>query len=729
MKYCPTCRKTDKPSRSKTKMYSDNNFKTLLRKATFLLLFLLSWEMTNAYPSVSREDSLFLITFRQEIDSLHDPAPKVIKYYKSFKDLKNLNKEVAVNIMKEGLHLAQDIDHSQGIGELSWQIGYTYQLIGQFDSAERYIRRSVSTARKNNLGVLEDKAMNRLGSFFFRTGETDSAVNAYRYLLEHSVSINNKDGEMMALAALGKVEKNQGNYDKALEYFISSLEIAKMEEAQNSMGHALMNMGIIYSKTKDFENGKNAFLQALKLALDYNEQDRVQDLYNNLGVLNRLTQDFDSAIYYQKLGLNIAIESGNRNDISYSYMNMGTTRAYQKDFENAAIFYNSAFHYAKKSKNRQLKLSVLQNLSAVNKDLGNYKNALNYGFQSLEIADQMKQRYNLPDIYENISEAFKGQGKYDSAFKYYKISRLYHDSIFNEQKSKNIEELKVRYDSQKQKEEMLVLSNENLENKVKLSAKKLQLNTLMGSSFTIIVVITLLWINARNKRRKDSIIKEQQIEKLRNEKEILSAQALIAGQEQERKRIAQELHDGVGVLLSTASIYFSNLQENLGGSDKSEMAVKAKELLNKAGTEVRKVSQNMMPGTLSRFGLVAALEDLFDELEDCEKYQLDCSIEQLDYRLPENMEIMIYRIVQEMINNTLKHADGDKVSFTFARKNAHILVDYSDNGKGFNPGDYRSDKSLGLSGIKSRVDFLKGRLKINTHPGKGCQYVIAVPVN
>lgn len=160
-----------------------------------------------------------------------------------------------------------------------------------------------------------------------------------------------------------------------------------------------------------------------------------------------------------------------------------------------------------------------------------------------------------------------------------------------------------------------------------------------------------------------------------------------------------------------------------------DLALRARDLLTKAGTEVRKVSQNMMPGTLSKFGLVAALEDFFDETNEMENLQVNYNIKPLKTSLPENKTIMIYRIAQEMTNNTIKHAQATQIDFSLYEEDNKIFIDYTDNGIGFNPEQHSEGKTLGVSGIHSRVQFIEGNVKLKTAPGKGCRYFITIPLH
>jgi signal transduction histidine kinase len=151
-------------------------------------------------------------------------------------------------------------------------------------------------------------------------------------------------------------------------------------------------------------------------------------------------------------------------------------------------------------------------------------------------------------------------------------------------------------------------------------------------------------------------------------------------------------------------------------------------MLNEASKEVRKVSHNMMPGVLSKFGLKEAIEDLFEKVEEIETIRTEVSLICSNERLPENLEIMIYRIVQEMINNTLKHAEASEIKCSIKRDQEKIIIHFSDNGKGFDAKALPHDRSLGIYGIRSRVDFLSGSVNLKSEKDVGTTYEIVIPL-
>jgi len=293
--------------------------------------------------------------------------------------------------------------------------------------------------------------------------------------------------------------------------------------------------------------------------------------------------------------------------------------------------------------------------------------------------------------------------------------------LFSEKKQELIEKHKADF-------EILHLKDQNKIKELEKKKIRFQRNLSYVIGAVIILLLILILYFFRMRVRKNRIIAAQKIQKLEDEKRLMAAQSVLVGQEKERERIARELHDGIGVLLSTASIHFSSVEEQTD-EETGKMLKKANKLLKDAGKEVRQISHNMMPGVLSKFGLREAIEDLFEDVEDTGDLDIDLQIKCKKERLPENTEIMIYRVIQEMLNNTLKHANASAISLFAERTDEQIIIEYADNGDGFEIDKLPQSKSLGLSGIRSRIDYLGGHIELTSKQGKGTRYSITIPIN
>jgi signal transduction histidine kinase len=282
-----------------------------------------------------------------------------------------------------------------------------------------------------------------------------------------------------------------------------------------------------------------------------------------------------------------------------------------------------------------------------------------------------------------------------------------------------LSEFQVKYEKEKDQAQILKLEKENLR----------KTNQRNGYMFTGIGIIALALFNFayfRQRARHTRIIAEQKIRQLEEEKKLMAAKLLVEGQEEERKRIATELHDGLGVLLSATKMQFSVIKDK--SPENRELIAKATHMLEQASGDVRKISHNMMPGLLTKLGFFDAVEDLFEHIGDTEELNTNCSILGLKERFAENKEIMLYRIVQEMVNNSLKYAHAKNINLKIVTDNTMLDLIYTDDGVGFDKTALPDSESIGLKSIESRVNFLTGKMKLDSSPGHGVKYSIQVPI-
>jgi signal transduction histidine kinase len=243
---------------------------------------------------------------------------------------------------------------------------------------------------------------------------------------------------------------------------------------------------------------------------------------------------------------------------------------------------------------------------------------------------------------------------------------------------------------------------------------------------TIIGLLIFVYLAYRTVKTEQKIaiqrqeIQKQIINELEKDKKLLTAEAMLKGQEEERSRIAKDLHDGLGGMLSGAKLSLNNMKENIFLSPENQQSFEQSiAMLDRTISELRKVAHNLMPDILVKFGLDEALKEFCCSIET--STGIDVIYQQLgeDRKLSPQAEITIYRIVQELVNNALKHADAKQIIVQLTKNHVKAGVTVEDDGNGFDVNDPLLKKGAGLINIMSRVDYFKGTLDINSQPGKG----------
>jgi signal transduction histidine kinase len=215
-------------------------------------------------------------------------------------------------------------------------------------------------------------------------------------------------------------------------------------------------------------------------------------------------------------------------------------------------------------------------------------------------------------------------------------------------------------------------------------------------------------------------LQQQRIRELEKDKQLIAVDSLLKGQEEERSRLAKDLHDGLGGLLSGVKYSLINMKDNLIITpDNMAVFERSLDMLDTSIKELRRVAHNMMPEMLTKFGLDEALKEYCNTVNAANLFVVKYQSLGMETRLDKATEIIIYRIVQEMLNNILKHAEASQAFIQVIRENDRLNIVVEDDGKGFDTAILETNKGAGWTNIRSRVEYLKGQLDIHSEPGKG----------
>ncbi|MCF6169858.1 MAG: tetratricopeptide repeat protein [Bacteroidales bacterium] len=570
-------------------------------------------------------------------------------------------------------------------------IGKTYVKLGKNDSAIYYLKNAVKLKEEANDSLGLALSLNGLGNAAKNMNRLDDALTAYLRAEVIYGQMGDVRRQAYVLLNIGNIHLNLGHaqnskdeYEEALKMYQTCKTTSIKTENNQMLRSSSMNIALIYYCLEQFDKAESTFLEVIDLCKESHDSETLAKCYANLAEVYAENAQPEKGIEYMKKALELALDKNYFSTELQAYNHFG-------------------IYYSHKGNNRE-SIRYYQKSDSLSKEFGNL--------------------YGQSNALKNLSVLYEKNKDYALALVYFKRYNALSDSIINEKRLEIIYHLESEFEKKKDEAEILRLSNENALKEI----KNRDLEILSVTIFCIVILLLGILFFIRLKNKKNKIITGQRIRQLEEEQKLLAAQSVIVGQENERKRIARELHDGIGVLLSTASIHFSNIEESSADEKTAQLLKKANKLLKEAGGQVRKVSHDMMPGVLSKFGLQEALEDVFENVEDTGSVEVACKIELEGERLNENLEIMLYRIVQEMLNNTLKHAGAKRISFLLRKEIGELLISYTDDGKGFNKEDVLPESSLGLSGIKSRVDFLKGEMKLNSSIGKGVSYEIRIPL-
>jgi signal transduction histidine kinase len=380
--------------------------------------------------------------------------------------------------------------------------------------------------------------------------------------------------------------------------------------------------------------------------------------------------------------------------------------------------------------------SSLNRTGRIYTELGSYDKAISFFRRSLEIADAIDIKPGRRDVYRNLADLHYRTGDFKKAYEYQQHFNQVKDSLFHEEMMKQISELQIRYETEKKEQEIVTLNKDKELQRAQILHQKMVKNTVIIGSILLLIFVGVLLINYRQKvrtreiiARKNEEINRRKIIELEKNQKLYALDAMITGQDEERKRIARDLHDGLGALLSTVQIHFSSIENEIKKIQQLDIYNTANKLLDDACLEVRKISHNMMPGTLLKYGLVPAIEDLCNKIHVADNLKVDFhAFEMENERLAEHIEITIFRLIQEGLNNIVRHARATEVIVQLQKDERELHLIIEDNGVGFNVSEAREKGGMGMRNLDSRVKYLNGKLDIDSEIGKGTSITIDIPL-
>lgn len=685
-------------------------------RPTLIVFFLFGLLISPCFQAHSQSDEISELF---DCISEKDSPEKVDCYIELASIYRQLNKDSSLLFCNEAYSISEKINYAEGLFDALYRKCQTLDYMGNIMEAIKYGERCLKLADSIGDDVRLGKSYFKVAGLYTDIGENRAALRYYHKSLH--IFRERKDS-----CALVSIYNGLGNYfgdmyimDSAAYYYHKAVDLGELIGFEHAIGIMLGNLGIIYADLGDYENAKKYYLLSLEYNIktenlneipkNYSRLANVEKHYGNYEAAFRYFDKADSVLVKVKDSLQMMEVAINR---AAAYVNLGNSESALPILKRVGIYYRQQNFV-------EGMFSLWQNIAEIYFNEGNTEMAMQYYDSIINLAKLHSNLSQIQGSYEEIYLIELERGNYEEALEAYIQAGIYSDSIFDLEKAELMNDLRLKYEKEKDQLEILELKHQNLQ---KTKERNLLLFTVVGIILSGIFLIAFLVFN----HRKNKIIAAQKIKQLEEEKKHLAARFLLEGEEKERKRVAMELHDNLGVLLSATKMSFSEIMDK--SPENAELITKATKFLEQASSDVRKISHNLMPGLLTKLGLYEALEDLFENLND--HHGIDAFMEVVGprNRLDENTEIMIYRMVQEIVNNTLKHAEAKSIDMVMIADENEINITYADDGKGFDPDETLKKKTLGLQSIQSRVKFLNGLVSIKSEPGEGTVFRICIPL-
>jgi signal transduction histidine kinase len=603
-------------------------------------------------------------------------------------DIGSMDSALAKEVITESLEKSLTLKDGRAITSAYRMLGLWYSGVGDLDNAIKCYRNAQAAAQQHDLPYLESGAYFNMGNIKYYKGEYDSSI--YYYLKTQDIferpDLIKKDGEMTQrvldkrksdlYSNISSVFNTLGNFKKSNEYIDKALAIARSYNAKAVIAQYIQQKADNLSQSGEVEQALRARLQHLPdMEASSIEKPFIQTYYHSIARDYEKLEKIDSAKIYAGKGLALARILEVPDALASANLLMGRLAVKEKNFTVADSYLSKAIGYYSVSENQE------------------------------------EQR----EYYDVMQQLHFGKGDFKSAYEYLQKYQAVNDTILNGERTRQFSEREARYQSEV-KDAQIAAKNAAIK-------QKNLWNILLGGSLAALVVIGLL--SYRNYRHKQSI-QRQRIVELETEKQLAATESVLKGEEQERTRLAKDLHDGLGGMLSGIKYSMNAMKGNLIMTPENASAFeRSMEMLDSSIHEMRRVAHNLMPEALVKFGLDAALRDFCNDISQSGVLSVTYQSVGLEGRdTDQSVAITIYRIVQELLNNTMKHASAQHAVVQVSRSGEDISITVEDDGKGFDTAILQKSSGIGWSNIRHRVELMKGKMDVLSSPGKGTSVYI-----
>ena len=574
-------------------------------------------------------------------------------------------------------------------------------------------------SHKNIITKEREKEASIRNASFLSIQEKKDSILRVQYIKALTLFENKKYVEGLRLA-LALHQKSKKNKDVKIHYQITNL-IAEIYRKNREHKKA-----IIYYKIS---------LKQLSLNLKdnrdltYNNQKDLAKKYRRIGTEYALLKINDSAIfYYNKLAELNSLDDEVLGLQASSFSNLAGI--YQKDttilnhYEKAIDYAERAIATHKKRNNRLSQASAINNLANVYLLQGDFEKSKKKYFEGIKLIKRDTSSLSIAikaDLYYNLAWAMRNLKEYE-AYDYQEISYNMENDLRDDEMTQNIKRITGEYNVD------VVRKAGEFEKQ-----KAQNLTWIIGiSSFSIILLLAFLLNQYKLRQKtlslqlsKQELLQQQKLEKIRTESQIRILNATLDGKETERKQIAETLHDSVSALLSSANLHLQACKKIFKGPIPVEVD-KSQDIIHEASQKIRDLSHTLVSSILLKFGLAYAIKDMAEKYSNS---QLEILYEtQNIQRYDQDFEIKLHNIIQELINNTLKHSEATTASILLVENDEKLLLSIKDNGKGFDKLQVPKKDGLGINQIDARIHMMKGKFDIKSENNKGTLVTIELPV-
>ncbi|MEY4929656.1 MAG: hypothetical protein RI909_380 [Bacteroidota bacterium] len=601
-------------------------------------------------------------------------------------------------------------DSTKTLLDLCWE----YRFINAV-TAREYGMKALELAQKNGLREYEVEALHNIGVTHEAQGNYDQALELELKALEFRKQIGNDERTANTLNNIGIIYDEQGNYKRALDYYHEARKIYEGLNDEKKIAMVLVNMAIVLKAQGEYATVVRYYKEALAIYQKLNNEFGIAVCYANLGSVFYYSTRYDSALHYSLLATEEFESQNIQQFLGSSLCNAGM--AYDKlgQKDKAKTYLLRAKKLNEQYENKKELAFAMIYLSKIYQSENLLPLAEQEATEALAIASKISALQQVMEARLALAEIQATKNDFKNAYREYREYVLVKDSLYQQDKARQIAQLQTEYETVKKENQILQLEQVNELKDARINQSIITIMLLLAILGGILT-FGVLW--------KNRITLKQQAELQATRASLRESQlkAVIASQEEERKRFAADLHDGLGQMISALRLSLSH--EKVDGPALAH----ALGVLSDMNIEIRNIAFNLMPQVLMKSGLEEALKEFALRISRAGTVAVSVQTYDLDQDMPAEHRIAFYRICQEWVNNVIKYSGGNQISIQLVKHPQEIVLTIEDNGNGFDPNVLLESQGNGWKNINSRLHMIKGSIEIDTQKDRqGTTLIITVP--
>lgn len=538
---------------------------------------------------------------------------------------------------------------------------------------------------------------------------------------------------------LGVSYKNLGDYPLAMDNFLKCLTYAQKTNNKTQQANAHQNIATLYILQKEYTDAAKNLDRAASLYREIGDDDGVLiTLFNFANILKEQGRYEEALKQYQTV-LEYRIKEGNKAAVAYVMINISQILVEQERYQEALPKLEETLKLLEELHFNSDMAIVLNDLGVCESKLGNTQKAIAYYERSLSIGESLSLTHYNTSFYQNLSDLYEKQKQYKKALFYYHKAVNVSLEARALDKEKYVAELQEKYETALKETKIKLLEKDKKINAIELeqATADVKKQRLLRNIFIIgfIVLVGILFLLRYFYLQRISIQKElaaqqeknarQEINQLIKDHKLSVIERYQKGQEEERARLAREIHDGIGSDLAGIKIAFEHYLETQEDKKKGKRLLQA---IDSSCKDVRALSHQLHPLSFSKIGFESFLKDTVTQFST--HHGLSCNLllypkEEID-QISEQILAHVYRIIQELLNNVVKHAKATEVEIQLTKHENYLNLVVSDNGVGFTQ---KKKTGIGIRNIQERIEKLKGTIEIDSSAQSGTSIAIDIPLN